>query len=115
MDKLDVWNIAMHIAALPHCHIAKLTEWSRQESNLNPGLRRPLYYPLYYETIPCPAGAAKVPLSLRFRKSTGQATSPDQPAHVRRKDLHGDRQQHHPEELPHRQQPRRTQHPGNEI
>lgn len=24
--------------------------WSRQESNLNPGLRRPLYYPLYYET-----------------------------------------------------------------
>ena len=23
--------------------------WPRQESNLNPGLRRPLYYPLYYE------------------------------------------------------------------
>ena len=51
MDKLDVWNIAMHIAALPHCHLAKLTKWSRQESNLNPGLRRPLYYPLYYETV----------------------------------------------------------------
>ena len=24
--------------------------WSRQESNLDPGLRRPLYYPLYYRT-----------------------------------------------------------------
>jgi hypothetical protein len=23
--------------------------WPRQESNLNLGLRRPLYYPLYYE------------------------------------------------------------------
>lgn len=25
--------------------------WSRPESNWNPGLRRPLYYPLYYETV----------------------------------------------------------------
>ena len=25
-------------------------KWSRPESNWNPGLRRPLYYPLYYET-----------------------------------------------------------------
>ena len=24
--------------------------WSRPESNWNPGLRRPLYYPLYYGT-----------------------------------------------------------------
>jgi hypothetical protein len=28
--------------------------WSRQESNLDPGLRRPLYYPLYYRTIDLP-------------------------------------------------------------
>ena len=26
--------------------------WSRPESNWNPGLRRPLYYPLYYRTGP---------------------------------------------------------------
>ena len=26
--------------------------WSRPESNWNPGLRRPLYYPLYYRTDP---------------------------------------------------------------
>ena len=25
--------------------------WSRPESNWNPGLRRPLYYPLYYGTL----------------------------------------------------------------
>lgn len=25
--------------------------WSRQESNLHPRLRKPIYYPLYYETV----------------------------------------------------------------
>jgi hypothetical protein len=40
-------------------HFRALFTWSRQESNRDPGLRRPLYYPLYYGTRPSFASAAE--------------------------------------------------------
>src|ERR1700755_1180521 len=78
--------------------------WSRPESNWNPGLRRPLYYPLYYRTN---NSLFRSPLSEGGRNYELF----QQPLPIRAEYFDGDRQQDHPEELADGDHPGGSQQP----
>ena len=49
LKNLIILNLMRRVVFIRFAYCGYL--WPRQESNLNLGLRRPLYYPLYYEAI----------------------------------------------------------------
>jgi hypothetical protein len=83
--------------------------WSRQESNLDPGLRRPLYYPLYYVT------KDKTTPFGRLSKGGRNYELFQQTPQVRAEYFNGDRQQDHAKEFTDGDHPGRTQHAFDEI
>ncbi len=85
--------------------------WPRRESNADPGLRRPLYYPLYYE--------ARL-VDWLIRVLVNRVRFPNQPVNqltnkllyqsmgIGGKDLYGNGEQYYAKKLSYRNQSRRA-------
>ena len=87
--------------------------WSRQESNLDPGLRRPLYYPLYYRTKP--TAADRLPASRGLVREGKIKQLFQQSPQVSAEYFDGDGQQDDAKEFPGGDHTGRAQDPFNKV